>query len=57
MLAARSVLLTAGSKGKLVLGGMLVCMGAVVMLGIDKQIEAAVLARLPQWWIDLLASA
>jgi hypothetical protein len=23
---------------------------------IDKQLEASVLAHLPQWWIDLLAS-
>jgi cytochrome c biogenesis protein CcdA len=57
MLSARSVLLTAGTTGKLVLGGTLLCMGGLVLFGVDKQIEAAVLARLPQWWIDLLASA
>ena len=56
MLAARSALLTAGSAGKSVLGGVLVGMGALVLFGFDKQLEAAVLARLPQWWIDLLAS-
>jgi cytochrome c biogenesis protein CcdA len=57
MLAARSVLLSAGSTGKLWLGGVLVAMGVMVLLGADKQIEAAVLARLPQWWIDLIAGA
>jgi cytochrome c biogenesis protein CcdA len=57
MLAARNVLLSAGSNGKLWLGGVLVAMGLMVLLGADKQIEAAVLARLPQWWIDLIAGA
>lgn len=57
MLSARSVLLTAGTKGKLVLGGMLVSMGVLVLFGLDKQIEASVLTRLPQWWIDFLANA
>jgi len=56
MLSARAVLLSAGSTGKRVLGGVLVGMGGLVLLGVDKQIEAAVLARLPQWWIELLAS-
>lgn len=57
MLAARSTLLTAGTMGKSILGGVLVGMGALVLFGLDKQLEAVVLARLPQWWIDLLASA
>jgi cytochrome c-type biogenesis protein len=57
MLAARGALLAAGTTGKSILGGVLVVMGALVLFGIDKQMEAAVLARLPQWWIDLLASA
>jgi len=57
MLAARSTLLDAGTKGKVWLGGLLVAMGVLVLVGLDRQIEAAVLARLPQWWIDLLASA
>lgn len=56
MLAARAMLLTAGSRGKSILGGVLVGMGALVFFGFDKQLEAAVLARLPQWWIELLAS-
>jgi cytochrome c-type biogenesis protein len=56
MLVARRTLLTAGTAGKSILGGVLVAMGAVVLFGLDKHAEAAVLAHLPQWWIDLLAS-
>jgi len=57
MLAARSTLLRTGTAGKLCLGGVLIVMGVLVLAGADKQIEAAVLARLPQWWIDLLANS
>ncbi|MBP8273574.1 MAG: sulfite exporter TauE/SafE family protein [Acidobacteria bacterium] len=56
MLTARGALLAAGTAGKSILGGVLVAMGALVLFGIDKQLEASVLAHLPQWWIDLLAS-
>ena len=57
MLAARSVLLTAGTTGKSVLGAVLVGMGVLVLFGLDKRLEAEILARLPQWWIDWIASA
>lgn len=56
MLGQRLRLLQAGAAGRLVFGILLV-MGAAVVSGFDKSIESAVLARLPQWWIDLLASA
>lgn len=56
MLAARHRLLAAGTTGKSILGGVLVGMGALVLSGLDKRVEAAALAHLPQWWIDLLAS-
>lgn len=56
MLGARRRLLAAGTAGKSVLGGVLVGMGALVLFGLDKQLEASVLAHLPQWWIDMLAS-
>jgi hypothetical protein len=40
-----------------VFGIVLLLVGASVASGVDKVIESLVLARLPQWWIDLLASA
>lgn len=48
-------LLQAGETGRLVFGIALVMVGASVGSGLDKVIESVVLARLPQWWIDLLA--
>ncbi|MCC7241526.1 MAG: cytochrome c biogenesis protein CcdA [Acidobacteria bacterium] len=56
MIARRGRLISLAERGKPLFGGALVLMGALVFLGVDKVIEAAVLARLPQWWIDLLAS-
>jgi cytochrome c biogenesis protein CcdA len=55
MLAARSVLRSTGTTGKLVFGSVMVVMGGLVLSGFDKHVEAAVLAQLPPWWIDLLA--
>lgn len=56
VLATRRMLLTTGATGKLVLGGALLVLGTLVLTGLDKTVEATVLARLPQWWIELLAS-
>jgi len=50
-------LLQAGATGRLVFGVLLVAIGVAVATGFDKVAESAVLARLPQWWIDLLAAA
>jgi cytochrome c biogenesis protein CcdA len=50
-------LLQAGATGRLVFGALLVAVGVAVGTGFDKVLESAVLARLPQWWIDLLAAA
>lgn len=55
LLRRRGRLLAAGALAKPVFGFALVVMGAFVMTGTDKLVEAALLARLPQWWIDLLA--
>ena len=38
-------------------GVVLLLVGASVVSGTDKVVESLVLARLPQWWIDLLAGA
>ncbi len=56
VMAARPRLLAAASRGKVVFGAALVLMGLFVLTGTDKIIEAAVLERLPQGWIELLAS-
>lgn len=50
-------LLQAGERGRLVFGIVLLLVGASVASGADKAVESLVLARLPQWWIDLLAGA
>jgi hypothetical protein len=41
----------------LVFGIVLLLVGTSVASGADRLIESVVLARLPQWWIDLLAGA
>jgi cytochrome c biogenesis protein CcdA len=57
VIGQRLRLLQAGATGRVVFGVVLVLVGASVASGVDKIIESAVLAQLPQWWIDLLASA
>jgi cytochrome c biogenesis protein CcdA len=57
VIGQRLRLLQAGAAGRLTFGVLLVVVGVSVGSGLDKVIEAVVLARLPQWWIDLLASA
>lgn len=50
-------LLQAGESGRLVFGIVLLLVGVSVASGADKVLESLVLARLPEWWIDLLAGA
>jgi cytochrome c-type biogenesis protein len=50
-------LLQAGARGRLVFGIVLLLVGASVASGADKVVESVLLARLPQWWIDLIAGA
>jgi cytochrome c biogenesis protein CcdA len=57
VIGQRLRLLQAGATGRLVFGVVLVMVGASVGSGLDKVVESMVLARLPQWWIDLLAGA
>ena len=35
-------------------GGVLVAVGAVVLLGFDRRLEAMLLGQLPAGWLDLL---
>ena len=57
VIGQRLRLLQAGEKGRLVFGIVLLLVGVSVASGADKVVESLVLARLPQWWIDLLAGA
>jgi cytochrome c biogenesis protein CcdA len=57
VIGQRLRLLHAGQGGRLVLGIVLLLVGASVASGFDKTVESAVLARLPQRWIELLAGA
>jgi len=55
VLARRGALMRGAATGKLVFGVSLILMGAAVFAGLDKVVEAAILDRLPQWWINLIA--
>lgn len=49
-----TLLRTVGGSGKLLLGTVLVVVGAAVGLGWDKRVEAWLLTHLPAGWIDLI---
>jgi cytochrome c-type biogenesis protein len=55
LLASRGLLLRAASSGKRIFGGALFALAVFVWFGFDKAVEAAVLARLPDWWVNILA--
>ena len=57
VIGQRLRLLQAGERGRLVFGIVLLLVGVSVASGVDRSIESLVLARVPQWWIDLLAGA
>jgi sulfite exporter TauE/SafE len=57
VIGQRLRLLQAGERGRLVFGIVLLLVGASVATGVDKLIESAVLERLPQWWVEVLAGA
>jgi cytochrome c-type biogenesis protein len=54
VLASRGVLLQVGSRGRIAFGVVSMAMGLLVWFGGDKALEAALLARLPDWWVELL---
>jgi cytochrome c biogenesis protein CcdA len=57
VIGQRLRLLQAGESGRVVFGILLLLVGASVASGADKVVESVLLARLPQWWIELLAGA
>ncbi len=53
MLKWRNKLLGAGQNGKVVLGVILALIGMLVLTGLDKQIEAVLVAASPEWLTEL----
>ncbi len=49
----RSRMMSAGSNGKRVLGGVLVVVGLMIITGLDHQIEGVLVAISPAWLTDL----
>lgn len=53
LLRWRGRLLGAGKGGKMILGAVLVTVGILVVSGLDKRAEAAIVAASPQWLTNL----
>jgi cytochrome c-type biogenesis protein len=49
----RGLLLSAGSRGKKLMGIFLVGIGALILLGLDKRIEAILVEASPAWLTEL----
>jgi cytochrome c-type biogenesis protein len=49
----RSRMLAAGSGGKTIMGGILVLVGTLVLTGVDKRLEAALVDLSPAWLTEL----
>jgi cytochrome c-type biogenesis protein len=49
----RNKLLQAGSKGKMILGAVLIAAGLLVLTGLDKRVETAVVNIMPMWLTEL----
>jgi len=56
VIGQRLRLLQVGAAGRIVFGVLLAAAGLSVVSGADKVVESAVLAQLPQWWVNLLAT-
>lgn len=55
VIGQRLRLLQAGASGRVAFGIVLLLVGLAVASGVDKVVEAFVLAQLPQWWVEMLA--
>ncbi len=49
----RGRMLAAGSAGKYVLGGLMVLIGVMILMGLDKSIETALVQASPAWLTEL----
>ena len=52
----RGRLMSAGTRGRRVLGGLIVVVGALIVTGMDRSLETAVLGVLPDWLTNLTTS-
>jgi cytochrome c-type biogenesis protein len=53
MMQVRSKLFTVGKIGKTILGSILLLLGVLIITGIDKELEAFLVANSPDWLIAL----
>jgi cytochrome c biogenesis protein CcdA len=44
---------SAGSRGKMILGGVLIVLGLLIASGVDRQLEAALVQASPSWLTEL----
>jgi cytochrome c biogenesis protein CcdA len=49
----RNRLMAAGKRGKMLFGGFLVVLGAMILTGLDKQLEAFLVQASPAWLTEL----
>ncbi|HEY3680838.1 MAG TPA: cytochrome c biogenesis protein CcdA [Bradyrhizobium sp.] len=56
LMAARSRLMSAGKLGKGLLGAAFILIGAAIVSGADKRVEAALVNASPQWLTNLTTS-
>ena len=53
LLRSQGHMRAAGTRGKMVLGVVLVATGGLLLTGYDKQLEAALLSATPEWLTDI----
>jgi cytochrome c biogenesis protein CcdA len=53
LLKWRGRMMAAGSRGKMIFGGVLLAAGLLVLTGLDKRVEAALVAASPEWLTNL----
>ncbi len=56
MMALRGKLMNAGSRGKLILGILLIAAGFLIVSGLDKVLETQLIALSPEWLTKLTTS-
>jgi len=56
LLRWRGRMLSAGTGGRRIMGGALVAVGALILFGFDKRLEASLLDLAPEWLIRLTTS-
>ncbi len=53
LLRWRNRMLAAGSRGKMIFGAILLAAGLLVLTGLDKRVEAALIDISPDWLTEL----